>query len=396
MAAILLGGVYASFTLVREMFPEFRPNVVMVTTLYPGANPEEVEKGLALRLEEAIQEVDHVDKLTTTVSEGSCAIAVEMSHAVDDIDQAVTDIKAAIDAIPRDDLPEEAEETRVSRAEPLLPVISVVVFGDRDEQVLKRCGQELRDELLNLPGISEVTLGGIRKAELTVEISPERMVEYHLSLAQIADAIGRSNLDLPGGQVKTATQNISVRTLGETDEAERIEDTIVKTDASGRVVRVRDLGRVVDGFEDSDIAGRFNGQPAVDLTLQKTSSQDAIDIATKVKAYVAGKMGRSLELDWGTRLRNALGMRTAAQRVYERAGVEPLPPGLSLATHSNLARFIEGRLELLQRNGFWGLLFVFGSLLLFLNWRSRSGADGLIISCAGRCCSCRWSARRSI
>ncbi len=384
MAAILIGGVHGAFTLVREMFPEFRPNLVGVSTLYPGASPEEIEKGLALRLEEAIKEVDHIEKIQTTINEGNCMIAVEMTDDVDDIDQAVTDVKAAIDAIPRDQFPDEAEETRVAKVEPVLPVISVIVFGEAGEHALKEYGQDLRDELLALPGITEVTLSGYRKAELTVEIQPEKLIEYELSLSAIADAIRQSNIDLPGGQVKTSDQNISVRTLGETDQAGAIAETIVRTRPGGDVVRVRDLGRVIDGFEDSDVAGRFNGLPAVDLTIQKTGDQDAIDIATKIKAFVAGKMGHEMEWDWGTRLRNALNVKTPAQRIYDRARNAPLPPGVRIATHSNLAKFIEGRLELLQRNGACGLVLVFGSLLLFLNWRVAIWVlMGLILSVAG-------------
>ena len=152
MATIIAGGAYAGFTLVREMFPETRPNTVVVSTVYPGATPVEVEKGVALRLEEAIKEVEQVEKIETRINEGGCSIIVELESGVDDIDQKVTDVKAVIDAIPRDELPEDAEETRVMKVEPRLPVISVAVFGDVSEAQLKETGQRLRDDLLLLPG----------------------------------------------------------------------------------------------------------------------------------------------------------------------------------------------------------------------------------------------------
>jgi len=382
--AILVGGVYAGLTLVREMFPESRPNAVVIVAPYPGATPLEVEKGLALRIEEAIKDIEDIDKIVTEISEGRCIIKVEMTHDVSDIDQAVTDFKAAIDAIPRDELPEEAEEIRVAKAEPRLPVISVTIFGDVDERTRKAVGERLRDDLLLLPDIGDIVLDGIRKAELAVEVEPEKLVEYRVSLVEVASAIRQANLDLPGGQVKTRRQNVSVRTLGETDDADRIAETIVRTTASGELIRVRDLGRVIDGFVDDETGGHFNGKPAVSATVYKTGDQDAIDIAEKVKAFATGKSRRPMTWDWLTRLKNAVGVTTAPQQVYQQAFNDPYPSNITIRTHSDLARFIESRLDLLKRNGLWGLGLVFLSLLFFLNGRVAFWVMmGLVLSVCG-------------
>ena len=384
MLAILIGGIFSALTLVRDMFPESRPNQVLISTSYPGATPLEVEKGVALRLEEAIKDVEDIEKIETQISEGISTIIVTLTHDVDDLDQKVNDFKAAIDAVPRDELPEDAEETRVMKLEPRLPVISVAMFGEVGEAALKDAGRELRDELLLLPGISDVKLSGTRKAELSVEVQPEKLIEYRLSLAEIAGAIRQSNLDLPGGQLKTPGQNVAVRTLGETDQAELISETVVRATRAGEVVRVRDLGRVVDGFEDTDVRGRFNGKPAVDITVYKTGDQDAIDIATRVKAFVAGKRRKPMEWDRITRLKNLFGVRSEAQHIYGRTLNGPQLPGIDLFVHSNLSRYIEDRLDLLKRNGLWGLSLVFLSLLLFLNWRVAFWVMmGLLLSVCG-------------
>lgn len=384
MLAILIGGVYAGLTLVREMFPESRPDVVVISAPYPGATPIEVEKGLALRIEEAIKDIEDIDKIVTQISEGRCLVKVEMTNDVTDIDQAVTDLKAAIDTIPRDELPEEAEEIRVFKSEPRLPVISVTIYGDVDERTRKAVGERLRDDLLLLPDISDIDLDGIRKAELTVEVEPEKLVEYGISLADIASAIRQANLDLPGGQVKTTRQNVSVRTLGETDDVDRIAQTIVRTTARGELVRVSDLARVIDGFVDDDTGGQFNGRPAVSATVYKTGDQDAIHIADMVKAFAAGKARQPLEWNWRTRLKNAVGITTEPQRIYRQAFNDPYPSNLAIRTHSNLARFIESRLDLLKRNGAWGLCLVFLSLLFFLNGRVAFWVMmGLVLSVCG-------------
>ena len=384
MLSILAGGAYSGLTMVREMFPESRPNTIAVSAVYPGATPLEVEKGVAIKIEEAIKTLEHIDKIESTIGEGTVRVVATLTSDADDLDQAVNEFRAAVDAIPRDELPEEVEEFRVVKFEPKLPVIIVSIFGDADEQALKDAGRRVRDDLLLLPNISSVELSGTRKAELSVEVEPEKMVEYGISLAQVAQAIRLSNIDLPGGQLKTPTQNVAVRTLGETDESRKIAQTIVRTTAGGELVRVSDLGRVVDGFEDSEKAGRFNGEPAASLIVYKTGYQDAIEISEMVRAYVAAKRGEPMEIGFATRLKNAVGLRTAAQKVYEAAKSEPFPADLQILTHNNLARFIEGRLELLTRNGAYGLALVFISLLLFLNWRVAFWVMmGLVLSLCG-------------
>ncbi len=377
-------GLYSGLTLTREMFPESRPDRVLVSVPYPGAMPAEIEKAVALRAEEAVKSVAEIEKIVTQITEGMCVIVAELRSDVRNLDQVVNDVQAAVDAIPRDELPEDVEEFRVRKAEPRLPVISVTMFGDVDERTLKALGERLRNEVLLLPGVTDIEVGGLLKGELAVEVAPEKLIEYRTSLSQIADAIRQTNLDLPAGQIETDTSNVAVRTMGESDDAARIAETVVRTGAGGREVRVRDLARVIDGFESDEIAGFFNGQRAVSVTVYKNATQDAIDISAKVRAFVAGKMGQDVEWDFWTGVRNAFGFQTEPQLIYEQARGDPYPPGVKLQTHSNLARFIEDRLELLLRNGAWGAAFVFLSLLLFLNWRVSCWVmAGMVVAVCG-------------
>ena len=384
MMALLIGGAFSALALVRELVPEWRPDKVMIVTPYPGASPLEVEKGITLKIEEAIKDQEHIEKIDSTIVEGQSMVLVSMTSDARNIDQVVNDFKAAIDAIPRDELPRDAEQTTVAKFEPTLPVISVALYGPAGEKALKELGQRMRDDLLRLPGISKVHLSGTRRGELSVEIEPELLVAYQVSLREVAGAIAESNLDLPGGQLRTEDQNVAVRTLGETDEAAVIAETIVRTTEDGQLVRVRDLGRVVDGFEDSDVRSRFNGEPAVDIVVSKTTDQDAIDIANKVRAFVSGKLNKPLELHWTDRIRTRLGWTVEETEIWQASRREPLPDNVQIETHTDLSRFIEGRLELLTRNGLWGLSFVFLALLLFLNWRIAFWVMmGLILSISG-------------
>lgn len=156
------------------------------------------------------------------------------------------------------------------------------------------------------------------------------------------------------------------------------------------MVRVRDVGRVIDGFEDSDTRGRFNGKPAADLIVYKTGDQDAIEIATSVKAFVAGKRGEAPPSDW----MSWLGVKTDALRIYQQSRNDPYTAAsgdvrdgartLHLELHSDLSRYITDRLDMLKRNGAWGLLFVFLALLAALNWRVAFWVMmGLVLSICG-------------
>ncbi len=384
MWTILIGGVYSAATLVREMFPESSPNAVVISTPYPGATPAEIEKGISVKIEEAVKDIEEIDEINTTISEGLSSVLCILHNDVGDVDQVVSDIKSAIDTIPRDDFPDEMEETQVRKLEPNIPVINVSYFGDIGEARLKVVGRRLRDDLLLVPGITEVVLQGVRNDEISIEVLPEHVNAHGLSLPAIADVVAKANLDLPGGQVRTRDANVSVRTLGEQDHAKQIGEIIVSSDTSGKVVRLNEIANVRETFEDIDLRGRFNAKPTVMVTVLKNPRQDAIDISKKVKALVAGKMHQPLERDWLARLKNSLGIKSEIEQIYEEAWNSPYPAGGQLQTSTNLARFIEGRLDLLKRNGFWGLIFVFLSLLVFLNWRVALWVMvGLLLSIAG-------------
>ncbi len=384
MVTVLVGGVFSVLTIVREMFPESRPNQILITTAYPGATPAEVEKGVTLKIEEQIKDVDGVETVRANISEGRSNILVELHSGYAEFDQAINDIKSAIDAIPPDDFPEDALETQVAKFEPQFPVIMVSLFGDLDDRMLKTFGERLRNDLLALPGVTKVALSGTRDDEISIDVRPDKLVEFGLSFMDVAEAVAASDIDLPGGEVRTSRVNVAVRTLGERTHADDLRDIVVRSDVAGRTVRLADVANIVDGFEDASVSGRFLGKPAIDVRVSKTPEQDAIAIATLVRAMVAGKMGWPLHMSWSDRALEWLPGRAGPRAVYKQAQSDPYPPGIGLETHNDLSRFIEGRLNLLIRNGAWGLVLVFLSLLVFLHWRVAFWVMmGLILAIAG-------------
>ncbi|NOX53913.1 MAG: efflux RND transporter permease subunit, partial [Planctomycetes bacterium] len=283
MCVILFAGCMFAFTLTREMFPESNPDKITVTAIYPGVQPAEIEKAVTIKIEEAVRDLEEIEKIDSSISEGFSRTLLTLYNEVSNVDTVVQEVKSKVDAIQ--DLPEEVEKITVEKLEPRLPVISVAIFGPGSEAERKQAARALRDDLLLLPGISDVEISGIRQDEISVEVRPEKLIEYDVTFQEVADAIRQTNLDVSGGELKGERSNIAVRTLGEELRGEDLADIVIRSQPDGREVRLSNVAVIRDGFVESDLESYFNGQPAVHCIVYKTKTQDAIQISQLVKAY---------------------------------------------------------------------------------------------------------------
>ncbi len=375
MTAILLAGLVSGMSLRREFFPESDPDMATVRLPYPGVTPDELEETLAIKVEDKLIDLDEIKEIRSTLTEGGGGITVEF-HEDADPDEALDEIERAIDALT--DLPEESEKIQAQLMEPKLPVIRVALYGDLDEQAMKRAIRGVRDDLRELPGMGEILVEGVRDYEIRVDVRSGALLEHGLSLPKVADTVRRWMTDIPGGTVRTGTGNVKVRTMGVDESASRIRDILLTSDTQGRSVRLGDIADVTDSFVDEQLYYRFNGQPAANLTVFKVGEQDIVKIAEMVRAYVDGQNAKpfipaSIPERLASRfpsMKTTLGgMDRMAAWELGGATLHPLPAGASLVTNTDLARFVEGRLELLLRNAKYGAILVFATLLLFLNWR---------------------------
>ncbi len=390
MFAIIGAGLIFGTSLRREFFPYVESRIITIMAPYPGAAPEEVEDALVTKIEDQVADITSVKEINSTISEGLASVVVEFEKGVP-IQQALAEVKREIDAI--DDLPEAVDNIIVDILEPNMPVIVVDLYGSADERTMKEFIITVRDDLLSLPAITDLTTSGVRANELRVEVFPERAIEHGVSLVTIADKIRSAMVELPGGSVRTSTSTISIRSVGVEERADTVRDIVIKATGDGGVVRVGDVAQVFDGFVDTDLVTRHQGQPSVSLTVFRVGDQDVIKISELVKAYVAGRNGEHIEpnrfekfklkmIPNGESLGKVSARYAAWQLGYDRHLVS-IPPG-TLVTTTDLARFVEGRLNLLLRNAFYGGILVFVTLVLLLNWRiSFWVAMGLAISLLG-------------
>jgi len=396
MVAMLLAGIVAGLSLRREFFPETEPDAATVTLPYPGATPEEIEETLAIKVEDKLVDLDEVDELRTTISEGGGGIVIEFREGIGDVPKAVDEVERAVDSLT--DLPDEAERLTVAELEPRMPVIMVTVFGDTDEQTLKRTIRTIRDELKTLPDMGEIVISGVRDYEIRVDVQNNALLEHGLSLPQLADRIRGWMADVPGGVVRSESGNVNVRTMGVKERAATIGDIVIKADLQGQALRVRDIAEVRETFVDEQIITRFNGKPSASLTVYKIGEQDIVAMAEMARAYVDARQGKPFDAELIDRVHATMdaaaelagkpppGIKSARRQAYElgRQAESPLPPAVSIAAHSDLARFVEGRLALLLENAAYGAVLVFATLFLFLNWRGAFWVGvGLVTAMAG-------------
>ncbi|MEE8585223.1 MAG: efflux RND transporter permease subunit, partial [Acidobacteriota bacterium] len=306
--------------------------MISISVPYLGAAPEEVEAAVCVRIEEQIQSLEGIKQITSTASEGMGTVMVEAEPG-QDVRELLDDIKSRVDAI--DTFPEETEKPVIQEVLLRRQVISIAVSGAASLKVLKRLAERVRDEVSTLEGITQLQLANARPYEVSIEVSEEALRRWGLTIDQVAQAVRRSSLDMPGGSLKTQGGEVLLRTKGQAYVGAEFEELVLLTRRDGTYITLGDVATVVDGFAETDQTARFDGQPAVLVQIFRVGDQSALEIAAKVQEYV----------------------RQA--RAY-------MPEGIQLTTWQDDSKVLKSRLELLARNGLQGLLLVLLILTLFL------------------------------
>ncbi|MCF7956354.1 MAG: efflux RND transporter permease subunit [Phycisphaerae bacterium] len=335
MLMILAGGFFSILKIKVEIFPDMTLDMITVSVPYLGASPAEVEEGVCIRVEEAIAGVDGIKRLNSTASEGIGTVVAEVEEFADS-QKVLDDIKAGVNRIIT--FPEETEKPIISEVITRNLVMSLVIYGDASERTLKYLAQRMRDDLTAMDNISQVDITGTRNFEISIEVPEKNLRRHNLTFAQVAAAVRGSSLDLPGGSVKTPGGQILIRTKGQMYRGKEFEDIVVLARNDGTKLYLKDIATIVDGFEDSDIASRFENKPSAMLQVYRVGDQGVLDIANTLKKYIAEQE-------------------------------KNLPAGISIGTWFDRSEMLRARMSLLTRNARIGLVLVFLCLALFLDLR---------------------------
>ncbi len=333
LVVIFLSGLYvASNHIPVDLFPEFEQRSVSVSMSLPGASPEEVEEGITIRIEEAIQDLEGIREINSSSSEGSASVTIEVEEGYD-VRQMLDDVKIKVDAI--NNFPVDAENLLIQVPQWRRDAIGVVLYGEYDAVTLRRLADTVRDELAALPEISQVEVGGTLPFEISIEIPELTLRKYDLTLEQVALVIRENATDVSAYNLKTEGGDIFIRSRGQAYSASEYANIPVLTAQDGTMIKLGDIANISDAFEETPLKTRFNGVPATEVEVFRTGDESIIEVTQAVKEYIAYKQTQ-------------------------------MPDGLSLDFWRDRSEPIKARLATLSTSAWQGALLVITLLALFL------------------------------
>ena len=335
MLICILGGLVFAFTIKKEVFPEFSLDMVTVNISYPGASPEEVERGVLVAAEQAVQGLEGIKELRGSAGEGSANLTLELEEDAD-ANQVYQNVQAAIDRVTT--FPSDIERPQVSLAERKRDVLDLVVHGNVDDRTLREFVMQVYDKLESHPDITQLEAYGIRDYEVAIEVHRDDLRRYNLSLPAVAQLVRNAAVDVPAGGVKSKAGEILVRVTERRDWARQFGDIAVVQSPGGGTVRLKDIATIRDALVDEPRNMVYNGEPAAGIDVFRIGDQTPMSVSDATHEVLAEVR-------------------------------ESLPPGIHVSVRDDDSEIFKERLALLLKNGFLGLLLVFVVLGAFLELR---------------------------
>ena len=335
MLFFIIGGIISGAHLAVQHVPPVDPRKVTVTVPFPGASPQEVEEDVNRRIEESVIGLAGVERVVGTASEGIGRIDIELSTFADAA-SVLDEVRTAVDGIENFP-PVTADQPEVELRQLALEVMTLAVSSPAvPEHALRLAAENVRDELLELPSISQVKLRGTRDREISIELSQEELRRHSLTFNEVSNAVRRASLNQTFGELRTEAGGVVLHTASKRHSGEEFEDIPLITRLDGTIVTLGDVAEIRDGFVEEDVVTRFNGRPTVLVRVDATETQSVVGMARKVKRWLA---------DYSP------------------------PEGVTVGIWSDRAQPSLDRLSSIVRNGVIGTVLVFLSLVLLFDLR---------------------------
>ncbi|MBE0376134.1 efflux RND transporter permease subunit [Pseudoalteromonas prydzensis] len=333
LISIVFAGLFSLTTQIPlEVFPSFETDRISVSVSLRGSTPEDVEQGVTIRIEESVQDLEGIKQISSRSSEGSASVSIEVESGYDPR-ELLADIKSRVDAI--NTFPVDAEKPVVALAERKREVIAVTVASDYGEKETREYAEQVRDQLLRLPSVTQVELSGVRDYELAIEVSQDTLRQYSLSLSDISRAISNSSSDISAGNLKTEGGDVLIRSKGQAYRKDEFAQVVVKHQSDGTIIRLGDIAKISDDFEETPVRTRFNGKQAAFIDVYRIGPQSAITVADEVKEFIENQQTN-------------------------------LPMGFELSYWDDDSELVKSRIATLTTNALQGGILVLALLTLFL------------------------------
>jgi multidrug efflux pump subunit AcrB len=329
-----LGGLVSYIQIEREMEPYVEFPGAWTSVSWPGASPQDVEEQLIVRMEEALSEIDGIDRMWAFAGEGGGSVTVVGDNSTDEA-KLMADVKRQIDSINA--FPPAAEEPQINIFRSREEIIRLAVSGDDtvSERDLKRFAEKTRREVGLLGYVPSVDLFGVRGEEVSIEVSEDSLRQYGLTLSEVAAAVRGTSVNASSGSVRTDVGNMQLRTRNQADTQQEFENIVIRQDENGAVIRVRDIATVIDGFEQVNLLATVNGKRTILVQVMSGPNMDIVKMSRNVSGYV--------------------------KRIKD-----DIPEGITITEWENAEADYSGRINTIAKNFFTGLLLVCLTLMLFL------------------------------
>lgn len=283
MVVAFIGGVLGFNSMEREMFPVVPVAGASVTMTWNGASPQDVEEQIITRIEEAVADIDGLDRITSIARE---SFAVVNIRGRDDIDMQVfiDEIKLRVDQI--NNLPQAAFQPQVQRWEQRDWYFGMAIHGDVDALTLKRVADDVRDDIAEISGGELAVLQATLPEEVSIEVSETALRQYNLSFTEVAQAIRQSSLNSSGGQIRSSVGDVSMTARALADTQEQFENIIVRQSNAQGTIRVGDVAQVIDGFIDADLDATFDNRPTAFVMVVQPDKMDIVSYANNFRDYI--------------------------------------------------------------------------------------------------------------
>ena len=277
-------GIAGLLSLKSSFFPLNESRIITIRAAYPGASPQEMEEGIVLKIEDNIRGLIGVDRFTSTSSENSATITVEVLKGYE-VDVVLADIKNSVDKVPS--FPVGMEPPVISKSVFRTEAISFVASGKEVSLLsLKTIAREIETDLRSIEGISQVEVSGYPAEEIEIAVNEEKLRSYNLTFQEVAQAVATTNILVTGGSIKTAQEEYLIRVNNRAYHGEELDYIIVKADASGNKIRLGDIATVQDKWSENPNRSYYNGEPSVSIRVNTTNSEDLISVAENTRNYI--------------------------------------------------------------------------------------------------------------
>ncbi len=341
MIVVFIVGIYTMVEIPKEEMPAVDFGSFIILVMYPGVSPSEIEQLVIQKIEDEIGDVENIDYIESTASEGRAIIFINFEPDAD-IDKAENDLRAELDKVR--DLPDDAEDPYMLRLNmrEVNEMCAVVIGGDFSGNAIREISEDLKEELLNIDYVSKIDIFGTQEREIWIQGDINKLDEFGLSLYDLQNAIQMRNMNVPAGTIKFGKAEFIIRTVGEFNNTRQIEDLVIRMDSNGRATRIRDVATVNDTLEERSIISKLDGDPSVTLFVYKKADGNIIKVMKDVRNNVE-------------KFRNNI-------------------PGLDAAIRNDGSIDVKNSINTLGKSAFFGVILVFFSLFIFLGWRNASFA----------------------